>query len=100
MHRNNLKKDKMYANYAYVTMHDFELLSKYRAENSYEGDESDFENVSNNFRYLGGGHNLHSSDENLSDNGSNQEGFDSRDRDMLLAIRAPPGSTLEIPSEA
>lgn len=70
MHRNNLKKDKMYASYAYVTMLDFELLSKYKAENSNEGDDSDFDDVSNNLRYLSG-HKLNSSDENFSDSDTN-----------------------------
>lgn len=34
MHRNDLKKDKMYANYAYVTISDLEVLSKYKGEQS------------------------------------------------------------------
>lgn len=45
MHRDTLKKDKMYANYAYVTMQDFECLTKYKAENPFaSNDDSDHEN--------------------------------------------------------
>lgn len=46
---------------------------------------------------MGGGRINYGSDEDEDEEGSDNEG---NSKSMLLAIRAPPGSTLEIPSEA
>lgn len=77
-HKNELKRDSTYARYAYVTYEDLEYLNKNRMLKAKE--ESDRE-------------------DNESSMGSQHE-IDDRNKEMILAIRAPYGSTLEIPLES
>lgn len=67
--------DDTYARYAYVTYEDLEYLNKHR---QLKVNESDFDDNS-----------LHQEDD-----------IDPDSKEMILAIRAPYGSTLEIPCEA
>ena len=85
----------MYARYAYVTFQDLESLNhikKINYDKDYENDENKNENKSVE---SGAGADLDYSD---SDDENKSNLIDQQS--MLLAIRAPPGSTLEIPSEA
>lgn len=79
-HKNELKLDDTYARYAYVTYEDLEYLNKHR---QLKVDNSDFEDNSH--------HQIQEVDD---------EEIDSAQKEMILAIRAPYGSTLEIPCEA
>ncbi|CDW89647.1 transcription factor e2fc [Stylonychia lemnae] len=94
-HRNNLKKDSMYASYAYVTISDLEVLNQYNLVKEDDEDISDNEKSNLYDRGLNSA-NLNSDDEG-NDHYKNQNG---EHQNTLIAIRAPPGSTLEIPSEA
>ena len=77
-HRNDLKRDPIYARFAYVTYEDLEYLNSNKL---LKVSPSDRDNDS------------HRSDvEGVNDN-------EAEHREMILAIRAPYGSTLEIPCE-
>ena len=80
-----MKRDHIYARYAYVTYEDLEFLNKHRSLKA--RDDSDDEDSDQD------GNSLDNNDDDI-DAGENNN------RDMILAIRAPYGSTLEIPLEA
>jgi hypothetical protein len=85
-HKNELKRDHIYARYAYVTYEDLEFLNKNHllktASDDSDADDSD-------------DHGIRSIDDREDDIEASEH-----DREMILAIRAPYGSTLEIPLEA
>lgn len=72
--------DDTYARFAYVTYEDLEYLNKHR---QLKVDASDMDDASHH-------HNPEDDDEDI----------DPVQKEMILAIRAPYGSTLEIPCEA
>lgn len=74
-HKNDLKRDHVYGKYAYVTYDDLEYLNKNRLFKSNDNEDDT---------------NHHLEDE---------DDIESDSREMILAIRAPYGSTLEIPCE-
>jgi hypothetical protein len=84
-HKNDLKRDHIYARYAYVTYEDLEHLNKNHLLKT--SDDTDLEDSDDNGIHL------------IDDHDDDIEASD-HDREMILAIRAPYGSTLEIPLEA
>lgn len=71
--------DDTYARYAYVTYEDLEYLNKHR---QLKVGESEFEEALHNPQEI------------------EEDDIDPEQKEMILAIRAPYGSTLEIPCEA
>jgi hypothetical protein len=76
-HKNDLKRDHVYGRYAYVTYEDLEYLNKNRLLKSNESDNEDSELANDQ-----------------------DDDIEGESKEMILAIRAPYGSTLEIPCEA
>ena len=93
----------MYASYAYVTINDLEQLIKMKADgeqNQQEEESSDHESHmmnGNGNRSNRNGYKLSSPRLESSDNGDSD--YENQPHNMLMAIRAPPGSTIERPSE-
>eukprot|EP00347_Sterkiella_histriomuscorum_P009182 403342207 len=101
--RNNLKTDENYAKYGYVAISDLEQLIKMRSELMNDHNENqtntpkglyDNENKRRKTNQALSSPNLESSDYD-----SNDEDEEYAQQLMILAIRAPSGSTLERPSE-
>jgi hypothetical protein len=92
----------MYANYAYVTMQDFECLTKFKTDSLFAPHEdSEYHEPLSRKRPR---KRINQTGLDPSDSESHRSGHSSSDegieKSTIIAIRAPPGSTLEIPSEA